>query len=155
LSGSLENDLQGSRAEIYHLRAKLQLCGATIARLKSDKVLLQEAAMQPKQRIMDRRTPVLSLVNLSQLKSVLHTKASQLSSASTSLRQYKRMCSEMKTTEKELVIFIEDIIVRADATFTALLSRGTSSFYSVRGVHRWPHWQGSENRATEAILSLG
>jgi hypothetical protein len=46
LSRSLENDLQGSRSEIDHLRAKLQHCGATIAHLKSDRVLLQEAAMQ-------------------------------------------------------------------------------------------------------------
>ena len=117
LSRSLENDLQTSRAEIDHLRAKLQLCGATIARLKSDRVLLQqqqEAVMQAgikKNTNGDANND--SAREISQLRSELHTRASQLSSAASTLRGYKKMCLDMKTSEKELVVFIEDIISRA------------------------------------------
>lgn len=121
LSRRLESDLQGSRAEIDHLRAKLQLCGATIARLKSDRVLLEEAAMQTETNIGSADTSAATHRELSRLKSELHTKASQLSSSCTTLRNYQRVCTEMKTTEKELVIFIEDIISRADETFNALM----------------------------------
>ena len=121
LSRRLESDLQGSRAEIDHLRAKLQLCGATIARLKSDRVLLEEAAMQAETKNGSTDAGAASHRELSRLKSELHTKASQLSSSCTTLRNYQRVCTEMKTTEKELVIFIEDIIARADETFNALM----------------------------------
>jgi hypothetical protein len=33
-------------------------------------------------------------------------------------------------------------------------SCATSSFHSVRGLHRWPHRQGSENLAEEAVHPL-
>jgi chromosome segregation ATPase len=115
----LENDLQSGRAEIDHLRMKLQLGGATIARLKSDRVLLQEAAMQA--NIEKSSSDPLGVAReMSKLKSELHTRASQLSSASNSLRNYKKMCCDLRTTEKQLVIFIDDIISQADATFVAL-----------------------------------
>jgi len=122
LARKLENDLQGSKAEVDHLRSKLQLMGATIARLKSDRVLLEEAAN--KAATNNGLTDVNSR-EVSKLKSDLHTKSAQLSSAAATLRNYKRCLTEMKTTEKELLVFIDDIILQAEEAFAALQDLAT------------------------------
>jgi chromosome segregation ATPase len=119
-SQTLVNELDSKQMEVHHLKAKVQVFSATIARMKSDRILLQEAALQAEFKNAASHD---KSEEVSRLKSELHTKTSKLDSLSAVYRSQQQVLALSQSLEEQLSRFIEDIILQAGKVFSKISNR--------------------------------
>jgi chromosome segregation ATPase len=119
-SQTLVNELDSKQMEVHHLKAKVQVASATIARMKSDRILLQEAALQAEFKNAASHD---KSEEVSRLKSELHTKTSKLESLSAVYRSQQQVLALSQSMEEQLSRFIEDIILQAGKVFSKISNR--------------------------------
>ena len=115
---AMQNEIDDKQMEVDHLKAKVQVLNATIARMKADHLLLQEASLKHEFKSVSDET---LHEQLSILKSELHTKQAKIESLSDAYRSQQRFLAMSNSLEEQLIRFIEDIILQTGTAFQGML----------------------------------
>jgi len=118
-SKKLNGELEAERMEADHLKAKAQLLDATTARLKSDLLLMKEAALQSEFRVAASEGKD---AKISQLKTEIKAKTAKLESLSEVYHSQQQVLAMSHTLEGRLLGFIEDAIGQVARAFNNVSS---------------------------------
>lgn len=119
LAKKMESEAESSRMEAEHLKTKMQLLNATISRLKSDHLLLQEAALQAEFKVSSTESKDNEIL---QLETELKAKTAKLESLSEVYHSQQQILGLSQSLEERLMRFMEDLVENVDGAFDRISS---------------------------------
>jgi chromosome segregation ATPase len=121
-SMDLHGELEIKQMEADHLKARLQVLNATIARMKSDHILLQEAALQAECQAAASKE---KSEEFAKLQSELQRQNAKLESLTAVYQDRGDALSHPEPVNDQLVQLTEDILMHAEYSFSKISARST------------------------------